>query len=247
MIQRVLLLLFLAAAVARAADSPDLLAVDSAFVNGQYEEVELLVLRTLQSNPALPQPDVARLNLTAGYSMILLGREDDARRYFNRALDAEPETTLDPVQVSPKFRIVFDEVKASRPAPVSKSAPLIRPQSNDPAQQAAAPQPSLRGALLANLVLPGSGLFVSGRRLEGVALFAAQAATTAILVTQIGKMRDSRAAFTSVNPTLTPRPALMIATIAIIGPRGSAASPPEPYIWARRPIWCCVYRENRRH
>jgi hypothetical protein len=197
------IVLLVCSLVSYAQSQPDFLAVDSAFVKGDYEKTELLALRILQGDSSL-RPEVrARLNLTCGYALIMLGHESDARTYFNHALDAVPDLTLDPVQVSPKFRVVFDEVKAARPAPVApdtnrrvrggRSADMLV-KVDDYYEQ---PQPRssssiLRTAMLTNLIVPGSGQWQEGRRLRGAFFFGAQVATVAVLLTRISAMHDSR-------------------------------------------------------
>jgi len=171
---------------------PDLLAVDSAFVAGRYEETEVLALRLLQTRSDLKPDEVARLNLTAGYALIMLGREDDARRYFSRALDAVPDLTLDPVQVSPKFRVVFDEVKAAHVQALPLADTTATPSMIEQTVRIAHPS---RTALISNLILPGSGQWQEGHRLRGAAVFAVQALTVGILVRRVEQMRDSRAEY----------------------------------------------------
>ena len=102
--------------------------------------------------------------------------------FFRLALGADPNLTLDPVQVSPKFRVVFDEVKAS--FQVGKSAnmqTIHRPESLPPS-------PS---AMLSNLIVPGSGQWRDERHVRGAAFFLAQAASVGLLVWQINQLHDS--------------------------------------------------------
>jgi len=160
-----------------------LLAIDSAFVKGQYQDVELLTLRLLQSPEQLSAQERARVNLTAGYALIMQGREPEAREYFSRALDAEPTLTLDPVQVSPKFRVVFDEVKASHPIAkpeVKPAPPTIR---NGPSQ----------AAVISNLIIPGSGLWREGYPIRGGVFILAQAASVGAFVYELAQARDAHA------------------------------------------------------
>lgn len=156
-------------------------SVDSAFARGQYEQVELLVLRQAAQLTALPASDRVRVELTAGYALIMLGREADAREHFRRALDADPNTRLDPVRISPKFRTVFDDVKATyrretRPLPVVASGPRPR-------------------AVLLNLALPGTGQMIEGRPWRGTILFTAQLAAAGVLVWRLDELRQSRHAY----------------------------------------------------
>jgi hypothetical protein len=168
--------------------SAQLLALDSAFTNGQYERVELLALHLLQDYPNLTRDEIARVNLTEGYALIMLNREAEAQRCFARALDAVPDLTLDPVQVSPKFRMVFDEVKAARP---EQPVATTRPARADTSGQST---PSLFArAMWTNLILPGSGQWKMGYRLRGALLFGAEATCVTLLIINATEMRDSRA------------------------------------------------------
>ncbi|MDD5087666.1 MAG: hypothetical protein PHI18_02555 [bacterium] len=176
----------------------EMLAVDSAFAEGRYEQVELLALRILHSDSALPADERARLNLTAGYALIMLDHEDDARGYFSRALDAVPDLTLDPVQVSPKFRVIFDEVKAARPVtPISGGLQPSEEFGDSPRRDAFSKQamrPSAQSQVM-NLLIPGSGQWNEGKTLRGAAWFGLQAASVGVLVWRISEMRDSREAY----------------------------------------------------
>ena len=100
----------------RVADLPQttqsqLLAIDFGICQGAISGSRTVhAAAAARPRRATPQ-ERARVNLTAGYALIMQGREQEAKEYFARALDAEPNIVLDPVQVSPKFRVVFDEVK----------------------------------------------------------------------------------------------------------------------------------------
>ncbi len=192
----VLLFVFCAIATAQSSPPPDLLAVDSAFVEGRYEQVELMTLRLLQGDAELTPDETARLNLTAGYALIMLGRESEARSYFNHALDAVPDLTLDPVQVSPKFRVVFDEVKAARPAVVDNADQAAA--SDQSVQQNTFDQKPRQSMHVApqsqvmNLILPGSGQWREGHPVRGALLFGLQATALGVLIWQLNELEDSR-------------------------------------------------------
>jgi hypothetical protein len=181
--------LILLAAAARANPAPDLLAVDSAFVNGQYEAVELLGLRILNGGDSLTGDERARVNLTCGYALIMLGRENEARTYFSHALDAVPGLILDPVQVSPKFRVVFDEVKASRRNDERGTMKTGERIAKDPVRSNVRPPSSQ--PLLSNLILPGSGQWQEGARLRGALVFTVQAAAVGAFIWRLSEARDS--------------------------------------------------------
>lgn len=55
----------------------------------------------------------ARAEVVAATAEIALGREDSARRSFERALAADPSLTLDASTTPPKVRRVFDAVRAA--------------------------------------------------------------------------------------------------------------------------------------
>lgn len=152
---------------------------DSLLAAGQFEQVELLVLRINGHADDLMEAELANLQLTAGFAMIMLDREDDARRYFVAALDYNPSLTLDPVTVSPKFRIVFDEIKAQY-LKESREKPLA----------------AFRGAQSAshvlNLLLPGAGQIREGQLAKGVVLMAAQAAALGVFLHSLNITADSR-------------------------------------------------------
>jgi hypothetical protein len=152
---------------------------DSLFAAGEFEKVEMLVLRLGTDQGEMSDADYANLQVTAGFAMIMLDRETDARRYFNRALDKNPSLTLHPVQVSPKFRIVFDDVKLHRSI-VPNETPEVHYRGASP-----------RSHLL-NLALPGVGQLREGR-LRGILYLTAQAASLGLWIHQLDKASDSRA------------------------------------------------------
>ncbi|MDD5088072.1 MAG: hypothetical protein PHI18_04675 [bacterium] len=161
--------------------------VDAAFAAGAYERVELLALRASADWDTLPADDCAHVYLTTGFALIMLERASDARNYFRRALDADPTLRLDPVRISPKFRMVFDDVKATYiPHP---------PASRDHATTL----PIMRGpqarSVMANLLLPGSGQWLEGRRGRGAVIAGAQLAAAGALVWRLDALRRSRDAY----------------------------------------------------
>ncbi len=177
-----LLLFSLSAFAADESTQKQLLAIDSAFVDGHYPQVELLTLRLLQSGAELNPDELSRVDLTTGYALIMLNREPEAREYFRRALEVDSTLTLDPVQVSPKFRMVFDDVKSNfRP-----DNPNGKPVMQSPLRRS----PST-GAMLSTLIIPGSGQWRDGRPLRGAVLFAAQAASVGLLVWQANRLHES--------------------------------------------------------
>lgn len=86
---------------------------------GKYEEVVRNAPQALaQAESRADSADVLQLQASA---LVALGRDQEAAVVFGRLLDLVPETELDPKQVSPKIRAVFDQVRAARPAPVVKA------------------------------------------------------------------------------------------------------------------------------
>lgn len=56
----------------------------------------------------------ARAEVVAATAQVALGREDEARRSFERALQADPGLRLDPATTSPKVRRAFDAALAAK-------------------------------------------------------------------------------------------------------------------------------------
>lgn len=161
--------------------------VDSAYAARNYERVELLVLRSDATLRELSIEDQVNICLTAGFSLIMLERESDARDYFRRALDADPTLRLDPVRISPKFRVVFDDVKASyQPR---------KPALEDTLTTATyAISPSARSVMM-NLVVPGSGQWLEGKRWRGGLILAGQMAAVGLFVWRLDELHRSREAY----------------------------------------------------
>lgn len=170
--------LLLAACMAQAQLSPRQ-EVDSLFNAGEFEQIELIMLRIGNNQGNLSDADFLSMKTTAGFAMIMLDREADARRYFMEALALDPNLTLDPVLVSPKFRVVFDDVKASmQNTPVEQEDKMYvgaRPSSH-----------------VMNLLLPGVGQLREGS-LRGAIYLAAQGLSLYLLIDQLDKTSDSRA------------------------------------------------------
>ena len=56
----------------------------------------------------------ARADVVAATAQVALGRDDEARRSFERALAADPALRLDPATTSPKVRRAFDAARAAK-------------------------------------------------------------------------------------------------------------------------------------
>lgn len=160
--------------------------VDSLFAAGDYERVELLVLRANEALDDLSIEDRANICLMAGFSMIMLERESDAREFFRRALDADPTLRLDPVRISPKFRVVFDDVKASYRArePEASNSPTMTILSG----------PRVPSVLM-SLAVPGSGQWREGKRWRGGLILGAQLAAAGAFIWRLDEFQRSRRAY----------------------------------------------------
>jgi len=130
----------------------------------------------------MPRDEFANLQVTAAFSMIMLDRETEARQFFTRALEAMPSLTLDPVLVSPKFRVVFEDVKAAF-------------QENERTKPLALYRGADTKSHLFNLVAPGAGQLREGKTVEGICLLAVEAAAVGLWIHQLGVTSDSRAVY----------------------------------------------------
>ncbi len=159
--------------------------VDSLFLVGDYERVELLVLRAA-SDAAIPDTQRVALELTGGYALIMLEREAEARSHFQRALELDSTLTLDPIQVSPKFRVVFDDVKSDWQTRRIQDVPTTRVQEIVSWRGA---EPKSR---LLNLAVPGTGFLAEKKFVRGAVHFAAQAALTVLWLSELSQNNSAR-------------------------------------------------------
>lgn len=164
----------------------DLLSeADSLFRAGEYEHVELLVLRA-ERQFNLADSQLVALELLGGYALIMLERVEDARSHFQRVLELDSTTLLDPVLVSPKFRVVFDEVKADY---------LFNRAQELPTQQklygttrvGARPESQVM-----NLIVPGAGFLREGKPVRGAAHLIVQGVAAALWLTELSRASDAR-------------------------------------------------------
>lgn len=158
---------------------------DSLFRAGDYERVELLVLRAERATDVTTY-DLVGLHLVGGYSMIMLDRPGDARRHFRAALDADSSLTLDPITVSPKFRVVFDEVKQQWQ--MDHAAPSTIGEIHEETTYHSA----RRESHLLNLLIPGAGFLREGRTARGAIHMVAQVAITALWLSEIHSNNSAR-------------------------------------------------------
>ncbi len=187
---KLLLIVVLMLAVNLYANETDRAALDSAFQAGDYERVELLALRLLQDRASLTPDEQIGIHLTTGYALIMLDREPAAREHFADALELNPELKLDPVEVSPKFRAVFDDVKQDREA--SKEPDVISKTLESAALGLLRPS---RTSHALNLLLPGAGQLNEERYVRGAVWIGLQGAATAFLVVKLSDQKDSRDAY----------------------------------------------------
>ncbi len=158
---------------------------DSLFHAADYERVELLVLRS-ERQADVPDSQRVTLELLGGYSMIMLNRELDARAHFTQALNVDSTLTLDPIEISPKFRVVFDDVKRewlekqARREPEAVVSSLFHKVPARPESHAL------------NLIIPGSGFIREGKPVRGLVHLALQATSAALWLTEISQTSDAR-------------------------------------------------------
>lgn len=158
---------------------------DSLFHAGDYERVELLTLRAA-NNPELPDTQRISLELLGGYSLIMLNRETDARVHFQRALEIDSTLSLDPVQVSPKFRVVFDDVKSEWLTRRIQNIPSSR------VREVAGWRHASSESHLLNLILPGAGFLNERQSVRGVVHIIAQTAITALWLSELSQNNSAR-------------------------------------------------------
>lgn len=158
---------------------------DSLFRHGDYEQVELLSLRAARQDD-LPSEEILALELLAGYSLIMLERESEARMHFSRALDLDSTLVLDPIQISPKFRSVFDDVRQEWLTTRKQEVPTASIREITYVQ---GPRASSQ---LLNLALPGSGFLSEKRTVRGIAYLALQTASAALWLSELSQNNSSR-------------------------------------------------------
>lgn len=167
------------------AQSDILTEADSLFHAGDYERVELLVLRA-ERQFDLPDSQMVELELIGGYSLIMLDRVEEARSHFQRALEIDSTTTLDPIFVSPKFRVVFDEVKLRYLSNRAQEIPT-REQLYGSITVGARPE-----SRVMNLLLPGSGFVNEHKYVRGAAHLVVQGVAAALWLGEISQTKDAR-------------------------------------------------------
>ena len=170
---RLLVLLGLLAVAGPAGAQPapeaEVEAVWQAFQQLEYDTAEQQALEALARRDAFTDAEVARLFEVLALITYSRNQPGEARRYFEAALDLNPDLDLDPLLVSPKITEFFDEVKQAWQATAqTRPAPEII-YVEDPRTAAA----------LRSLVVPGWGQLYKGERTKGRLLAGLFATTTA--------------------------------------------------------------------
>lgn len=130
---------------------------------GNYEAV-VARAESVLTEPGITRADSLRITKIHAFALVAVGRTRQAEEVFLRLLERYPNTELDPREVSPKIRAVFEEVKRqalSRPAPVRVDTVRLR-------------QP-----VPLSVLVPGVSQLQAGRRARGYALLGATAISLA--------------------------------------------------------------------
>lgn len=179
------LIVFLFACSTLFAQTDLLHEADSLFHAAEYERVKLLVLRA-ERQFDLPDSQRVALDLLGAYSLIMLGREEAAREHFMRVLEVDSMLTLDPVRVSPKFRVVFDDVKAQF---LSRRAQNLLP--GEPVTGIVKIGARTESHAM-NLIVPGSGFLREGKTIRGLSHLLLQGLSAGLWLTQVSQTSDAR-------------------------------------------------------
>lgn len=110
-----------AQATARAAATAGL----AAYENGDYELALTRFAAAEAHESELDGDERLVLHKFAGYSFVALGRRDDGKAEFKRALELAPALTLDEGSVSPKIVEVFNEARAELPAAAASGSLIV--------------------------------------------------------------------------------------------------------------------------
>jgi hypothetical protein len=134
------------------------------YEQGQFQEAELLGLRTLQESDSLAPVDRGLLYRTLGFTYVALGENEKAKNQFLAWLEIDPLAELDSVYISPKIITVFREAQAQfqiQSAAVNSGA--------SPAAQNLGLQAARR-----SLLFPGLGQIYADRPTKGYVLLASE-------------------------------------------------------------------------
>jgi hypothetical protein len=98
--------------------------LESEYNAGQYEQVVADAPAEL-AGPGASRSDSIRTYELDAFSLIALGRNDEASGVFRRLLIVDPNVKLDPESTSPKIQAVFDQVREAQSSAVSRQPPAV--------------------------------------------------------------------------------------------------------------------------
>jgi len=84
--------------------------LESLYFKGEYGEV-IEQAPLVLSDTTLSLNDIIDANKVCAFSLVILGKKEEAIAVFQRLLDIDPDFMLDPVTVSPKIVNIFNEAK----------------------------------------------------------------------------------------------------------------------------------------
>lgn len=170
---------------------------DSLFHAGQYEQVELLALRA-ERQQDISSDEQVKLELLSGYALIMLSREGDARAHFGQALDLDSTLALDPVEVSPKFKVVFDDLKQSWLA--ARAAQAETPKMVDEAMPVVSHSAS-PSSVRSNFIIPGSGFLREGKTGRGLVHLGLTAVCAGLWLSELTQNNTARKDYLAASTT----------------------------------------------
>ena len=156
------------------AQGDDAALVDQAVLlyhEGRFEEAELAALRALQDEEALAPVDRARLRRILGFTYVVLGENEKAKRQFIAWLELDPLARLDPIYISPKIIKVFEEAQQE----------YNRLKTQNPPPDYARLDLQVK-ATRRSLIFPGLGQIYQGQQTKGYTLLASELALLGSLV-----------------------------------------------------------------
>lgn len=130
---------------------------------GRFEEAEITALRALQDNDILAPVDRARLRRILGFTYVVLGESEKAKRQFIYWLELDPLARLDPLYISPKIISVFQEAQQEYNRLKAEKTP---PDYTKLDLQMKATRRSL--------LFPGLGQLYQGQQVKGLSLLASE-------------------------------------------------------------------------
>ncbi len=164
--------------------TPGVEAIKAAYNQFRYAEVISLSLQSLASTPPPNTREKVEIYTYLAFARVSLGQNEVARKDFEAALELDPKLALDPVYVSPKIIVLFNEVKQQ-----------IQARLPEEGQGPPARLDDVRaGAAWRSLVLPGWGQWYKGQRGKAAAIFAVQAVQISTLIyshIKVGQHHDA--------------------------------------------------------